>query len=216
MNSTYKLYYFQVNGRGANTRAILTYAKAQWEDIRIAIKDWPALKNSGKFEFAQLPELELDGGRILTQSLAINVYLARKFNLLGNNEEDEYNIISVLNSVEDWGKMIRQITWPTEEEKSRRAELLKQLEENDIPRFLKIYENRYLSYGGKYFVGDTFSLADIYMANLFHISLGLSLKDEFGHLPQQYAPKLNELVQRVSENELADYFKNVFIHNSHF
>ena len=37
-DDTYKLYYFNANGRGLIIRAILEYSKAKWEDIRYQMK----------------------------------------------------------------------------------------------------------------------------------------------------------------------------------
>jgi hypothetical protein len=102
MENSYKLYYFGVNVKAANIRAILTYVKANWENSIIAAEDWPALKASGKFEFGQLPGLEVNSnGRILSQAIAIEHYLARQFNLLGKTPEDEYEVLSLLASRED-------------------------------------------------------------------------------------------------------------------
>ena len=41
MEDSYKVYYFNGNGRAANLRAILSYAKAKWENVKINFEDWP-------------------------------------------------------------------------------------------------------------------------------------------------------------------------------
>ena len=48
----YKLYYFNVRGRGELSRLILHYAGVPFEDFRFEGKDWPAIKPSNlKFFF---------------------------------------------------------------------------------------------------------------------------------------------------------------------
>ena len=43
--SKYILYYFNANGRAAVARGILSYVKANWDNITYDyIKDWPNLK----------------------------------------------------------------------------------------------------------------------------------------------------------------------------
>lgn len=43
---TYKLTYFNVKAFGEPIRFILSYAGADFEDVRVAKEDWPALKPS--------------------------------------------------------------------------------------------------------------------------------------------------------------------------
>ena len=90
----YILHYFGMNGRAAIPRAILTYAKADWTNDAIAMTDWPKIKKSGLCEFEQVPILEVDGKKY-SQSNAINLYLAETFNLMGNNIEENYQIIII-------------------------------------------------------------------------------------------------------------------------
>ena len=52
-----------------------------------------------------MPGLVYDG-KMYVQTIAVEIFLARKFNLLGNNENDEYEIISLLASKDDLYKKI--------------------------------------------------------------------------------------------------------------
>lgn len=45
-DDTYKLYYFNTNGRGMIIRAILEYSKVKWEDIKVSNEEWDKMKNS--------------------------------------------------------------------------------------------------------------------------------------------------------------------------
>ena len=71
--SKYILHYFEVNGRAAISRAILSYAKADWTNDLVKNEDWPKLKKSGLCEFEQLPVLEVDGKKYC-ESNAIHLY----------------------------------------------------------------------------------------------------------------------------------------------
>ena len=71
---TFKVTYFKVNGRAALIRAILTYAKANWENNLVDFTTaWPDLKASDYAEFKQLPILE-HNGKTFSQSAAITIY----------------------------------------------------------------------------------------------------------------------------------------------
>ncbi|KAG0095469.1 Derlin 1 [Podila epicladia] len=87
----YKLEYFFVSGVGAVPRDILAYSGADWEDKEIT--NWPAEKNS---PFGVYPILHIhtpDGKHLrLCESIVVEHFLAKKFDLLGDNEWDEQQI----------------------------------------------------------------------------------------------------------------------------
>lgn len=56
-----KLYYFDGYGRAESIRMLLSHAKQEFEDIRLSKEEFAPLKAEGKFEFGQLPGLEIDG-----------------------------------------------------------------------------------------------------------------------------------------------------------
>jgi len=217
MQTTYKVHYFDGNGRAVNIRAMLDFSNSSWEDNKINFADWPAVKASGKFEFGQMPVLEVDGKQ-KTQTVAIEVFLARRFNLLGSNEEDEYQILNLLCTREDYSKHLYGLLMPTEEQKAKREEMIKNMSENVFPTLLTAMEKRYVENGkGKYFLGDKFSLADIYLATGFtQLFESVALKDLFSQIPTKYAPNVQELVNRIKENELKAFFEKTFNHNSFF
>ena len=46
-----KLYYFPIYGLGEPIRMALWKAGIQYENVMVSEADWPALKESGKFDF---------------------------------------------------------------------------------------------------------------------------------------------------------------------
>ena len=201
---SYTLYYFEANGRAMIARAILTYAKAKWKDIRVKQRDWLKIKNSGLCEFEQMPILEVDGKKKLSQSIAIELYLLKTFNLYGKNIDEQYQIDSLLCSFDDLFGPLGQLVFCQDEKK--KEELKKQFIEK-YKFYLKKYEERYVALGkGKYFLGDHFSGADIFVGSalpLFSYTL-----DEF--IIKDNAPFLGELVTRLKQGELKEFHEKVF------
>ena len=56
-----KLYYFDVYARAEPLRMALSYAKVDYEDIRVTREQFAKMKEEGKLEFGQLPVIEKDG-----------------------------------------------------------------------------------------------------------------------------------------------------------
>ncbi len=73
--------------------------------------------------------------------------------------------------------------------------------------FLGKFEKRYVDLGkGKYFLGDKFTLADIIMTAGISSALDM-LKFEGA---KEIAPNLCELIKRVKENELKEFFEKFY------
>ncbi len=88
----YKLVYFNSRGRAEVIRLIFAVAEQKYEDTRIKAEDWPSHKNKGIAPFLKLPYLVVTNSNgsefILSQSMSIARYLCRKFNLLGETEQE--------------------------------------------------------------------------------------------------------------------------------
>lgn len=217
MENTYKLYYFNGNGRAVNIRAILHYVNASWEDVRYTFEDWGKEKTSGKFEYGQMPGLEVNG-KMMTQTIAIELYLARKFGLMGSNDEEDYQILNVVCTRDDYTKPLYGLLMPTEEQKLKRDEIIKNLNDNVFPTILATIEKKYIQNGkGKYFLGDKFSFADIFLATGFtQLFEAAPFKDLFGQIPSKHSPNVLELVNRIKANDLKSYFEKIHLHDSMF
>ena len=202
----YILHYFGMNGRAAVPRAILCYAKADWTNDAIAMTDWPKIKKSGLCEFEQVPILEVDG-RKYSQSIAIDIYLAETFNLMGNNKEDNYQITNLLMTFDDF---IRPSFLYVFNRDPSKAEEMKKIALDKVKFLFEKLEKRYVDLGkGKYFLGDKFTLADIYVATTFPLTFDmLKIKD---YPCKEVAPNLGELIKRIRENELKEFFEKYYV-----
>ncbi len=57
-----KVHYFKgFYGRAECFRMILALNNQKFENVEYTFEEWATLKHSGKFEFNQLPALEMDG-----------------------------------------------------------------------------------------------------------------------------------------------------------
>ena len=199
----YILHYFGVNGRGAVPRAILTCGKADWTNQTIKKEDWPKIKKSELCEFEFLPVLEVDGKKYC-ESLAINTYLAEKFDLMGRNPDENYQIYNLLTTFDDFNVQFRP--YRLCEDESKKPEL-KQKAVDRLKFFIAKFEKKYVELGkGKYFLGDKLSLADFY--------IGVALigfcqtVNEFPFI--EVGPNLGELIERLKKNELKEFYEKYF------
>ena len=144
----YILHYFGVNGLAQISRATLSYAKADWTNVVVKREDWPKVKTSGLCEYEQLPVLEVDGKK-LCESKAINLYLGETFKLMEKNPEENYQIVNLLMTFEDYTVQVYETTYCPDEVK--KAELRAKAQDK-IKFFLGKFEKRYVELGkGKYF-----------------------------------------------------------------
>ena len=198
----YILHYFRANGRAAIARAILSYVKADWENTLYDYKDWPNYKKSGLAEFEQLPVLEVDGKKYC-ESNAINLYLGEIFNLLGKDAEENYQVNNLLMTYDDLLKLFIDVTMIKDEQKKIEE---KNKASEKVKFFIIKFEKRYVELGkGKYFLGEKFTLADIYITCGF-IEVIQNLCPKNFEI-KEIAPNLAELIQRIKENELKEFFE---------
>nr|WOZ07761.1 glutathione S-transferase GSTs6 [Agrotis ipsilon] len=94
----YVLHYFNGKALAESSRLLLAYGGREFEDHRIAYKDWPAFKPNTLF--GCMPILEIDGKQY-AQSLAISRYLGRKYGLAGDTLEDALEIDQNVDLIDD-------------------------------------------------------------------------------------------------------------------
>jgi glutathione S-transferase len=201
--SKYILHYFGVNGRGAIPRAMLTYAKANWTNDIIKKEDWPKIKKSELCEYEFLPVLEVDGKKYC-ESIAIDSYLAEKFNLMGKNADENYQIFNLLGTFDDFNVQFRP--YRLCEDESKKPEL-KQKAVDRLKFFIAKFEKKYVELGkGKFFLGDKLTLADFYIG----VAL-IGFCQTVNEFPfKEVGPNLGELVERLKKNELKEFYEKYF------
>ena len=90
----------------------------------------------------------------------------------------------------------------TEEQKKQCLDKVKYL-------FEKL-EKRYVDLGKKkYFLGDKFTLADIYVATTFPLAFDLLKTKDYPC--KEIGPNLGELIKRIRENELKEFFEKYYV-----
>lgn len=96
---SYKLTYFDITGLAEIHRFLFAYGNIKYEDFRIQMDEWNALKP--KTPFGKLPTLEIDGV-VYHQSLAIARYLAKIVGIGGKNDMEDFLINIALDTVHDF------------------------------------------------------------------------------------------------------------------
>jgi len=98
MAPAYKLTYFPVKALGEPIRFLLSYGGIEFEDDRFNQEDWPKLKPT--MPFGQTPVLEVNGKRA-HQSVAICRYLAKQVKLVGENDWENLEIDTIVDTIGD-------------------------------------------------------------------------------------------------------------------
>lgn len=206
------LHYFPGNGRAALIRAIFDVKGIDYTNDYIQMQNWAQEKP--KQEFGQLPTLDIDGLN-LSQSIAIILYLGKKYNLLGSSLKDEYLITSTLLAAEDLtSNHISKIMRPQGNDQINAVEENKKALANvHAPAFFKILEKRFVDNSKKYFLGDTLTILDIFAA----VNLG-TLLAKFGlkSVLEKEAPKLNAHVDNLIATDLKPFFDKSYLKDAPF
>ena len=207
MNDQITVTYFGgVNNRASVMRAILSYAKATFTNKAVSQEEWGPLKSSGAYEYGQMPGVEVNG-KMHVQTVATEFYLGRKFGLVGDNQEDEYHILSLLCSREDLYAKSTSVMYLWVEENTKNLEAnLKDFGENTLPGFLKCWENRVVAKKGKYILGDKFSLEDILMCVWLNNLIYNNYRQAALVPVLEKFPKLKSYIDSIAANELSEYF----------
>lgn len=206
-----KFYYFPLNARGGTIRAILSAMNANWENSVVSFENWPTLKNGNLCEFKQLPVLE-HGTKKLVQKMAIELYLAKLYGIYGKNSEDEYQINSLLCTFEDLLSAIYGVAFPKDEEEKKNADQILAAFITKYTFYFQQIEKRYLARGKKkYYLGDYFSLADIFITVMI-MSFYNIVKEKCPI--KTAAPGIFALIKRIADNELKSYFAKYFVKNA--
>lgn len=187
---SYKLYYFNVRGRGELARLVLNYAGVPFEDYRFEMADWPAIKP--KMPFGQVPVLEVDG-KMLAHSHTIARYLARQHGLAGQNDWEQSTADMYVDCIYDLHGATRAATW--EKDPVKQKELFDKVNEDLIQPHVERVEKHMTENGTGFLVGNAITWADL----AYYAYFTTPVMSKLGGQVLDKAPTLKKLVQRVGE-----------------
>ena len=136
LTTSYKLFYFNLRGRGEQSRFVFAQAGVEYEDVRIEYRDWSEMKP--KMPFEVVPVLEVDVDRRISGSVNISRNLAERFGLAGENELENAQIASIVDTITDLNE--EMLVGFYEDNEKRREELRKKFSEKTIPSKLPFFE----------------------------------------------------------------------------
>ncbi|KAF9932886.1 hypothetical protein FBU30_007045 [Linnemannia zychae] len=166
-DSTFKVKYFKVHAMGGYARAILAASGAKWENEYP--NDW-ANEDKKLTMFGVLPNLfeTTASGQVIEipESEAIENYLSRKFNLLGDDIFDEIKIRAFCSNITSMSTFMLTKIGATKDPEAK-ATYRTQFIESLVPRFVKYHEHHLEANGRNgHYVGNKLSFADVKLAVL--------------------------------------------------
>lgn len=192
-----KLTYFGLAARAEVARLAFHAGKIDFEDVRVTMEEWPAMK--AQMPNKQLPVLEVEG-RQYTESLAIFEYAAERAGLLPTNPEERLKVDMIAESILTFYEMISKIFHTPEAE---REAVLANVKETLLPQFLITLEAKCQGNAAEGFVvGKHLSAADIIVYGINRICevdpFGLRIDPAF---LQKDCPTLGKIIDNVAKNE---------------
>ncbi len=198
-----KLVYFNAKGLAETSRLILTIAEVDYEDFRypIEVLDWKTYnfkrelfdehKQKGNLNKSmnKLPYLQVND-QIIPQSKSIERFLAKKFDLYGDNDIHEAQIDSLCEYIRDFKTEYQ--SYRKYDDNEREVQMNKWFQQV-LPTKLIMFEEL-ISF--KYAIGNKLSLADIiiysFITQFFdnQEAVNKSIED---------CPKIKSIVQTVQE-----------------
>lgn len=201
-----KLVYFNGRGLAETSRLILAWNSVEYEDFRypLVVNDWKthdmtkeefdADKADGKLvrSLHKVPYLEVDG-HVICQSKTIERYLARRYQMMGDNEIEAAQIDSICEVVRDIKDMYQKVRRLPETEKE--AGMTQWFVETMPHKFQDLED--ILGTEGRS-VGTRTSLADIVLFSL----VTQFFDDKIRAMESiDHTPNLEKIVQGVNDNE---------------
>jgi len=187
-----KLIYFDAPvSRGEECRLALHLAGVEFEDVRIARGEWPALKP--ETPFGCVPVLELPGRPPLGQSNAILVYIGRQHGLHPEDDFEAARHEAVMGHVEDLRAHVSPTLRISDEDEKKKVRAA--LAESYLPTWAA-YAERQIGEQGPFFAGDKLQVVDLKLNRIVHwFAAGI-----IDHIPTTVFsafPKLNRVYGAV-------------------
>ncbi len=168
-----KLIYFDAPvSRGEECRLALHLARIDFDDLRVAQADWPAMKES--MPYGALPVLEMPGCAPLAQSNAILVFIGRRYGLHPTDEFEAARHEGMMQHVEDLRATVAPtIRMPDPEKKAAREALVAGF----LPAWAKWAERNIGT--GPFFGGANINVVDLKL----HMAVRWFLGGKVDHVP---------------------------------
>ncbi|KAE9554735.1 hypothetical protein FO519_002063 [Halicephalobus sp. NKZ332] len=206
----YKLYYFNVRGRGEAIRQVFALAKVPFDDHRLELETWGSFKE--ETPFGQVPVLEVDGVKIANTN-AILRYLGREFNLAGSNNLENAKIDSLgdllidaqlKEGIREFGPICLGFT------KADKDEFFKLKIRPALTQVASSYEKFLVENGGAPLAIDKVTWVDILAAEFFSKFIEYGEKDALEAYPHimeliDRIHNLPEIKQHISKRQHSDF-----------
>ncbi|GMS97642.1 hypothetical protein PENTCL1PPCAC_19817 [Pristionchus entomophagus] len=207
---TYRLVYFDAEGRGEPVRLLFTYFGVPFEDVRLTKEEWAEKKKDAPFETA--PILEIDGGKkVLGDSLAISRFLAKTLGsdgFIGKTKSDAAKADAfVYSSVDVFMPIYLVHMAKSDEEKVNAMTFL----DTAVARYLRSIEKHLKAHESPYVLSHGITWADIYVLFVVHTLENLKAeyidKDEYPHVLAHYSkmrnhPKLKDYIEEKWQSKI--------------
>jgi len=193
----YKLTYYDCRGAGESLRYILSYAKQQFEDVRIPLTEYPftdkVIEKYG-LPWGVVPTLSIEG-KVFGECVPIARYLGKIYGFAGETELEQLKCDELVDAFKDYHKKwfpAYEFVYGPNADKVKRDEATKVVLEKDTPIALTRFEKIIQANPAGYFVGNKLTWADIYIAyNLTALEIEFEVK-----LVNKF-PGLQKLVEKV-------------------
>ncbi|CAH8669928.1 unnamed protein product [Dicrocoelium dendriticum] len=202
---SYKVIYFHLRGSAEPIRLVLHAAGIPFEDERIEFSDWPARKASipgGRLPVLVISKPEDSKPTYYQESLAIAQFLARRFKLMGDTDEENYLIDRIIGQCRDFSKELYDAFHAPED---KRKQAIEDAFKGPISKIIDLLSQSLAESDGQFVAGNKLTLGDLYLlATLDHV-----LKHDEALLKEKY-PKLLDYREKVinSNVNLAAYIKS--------
>jgi glutathione S-transferase len=191
------LTYFPLYGRAETTRQMLRSKGVDFTDNVVTFEQWPAEKVSGRFEFRQMPMLEIDGHSLVT-SQAIERYVAVKYGLYPEDAYQAYLVESIIELKNEQVNKFVVIKFKLKDE-----EAMRKWASTTFLKNLKLVEARLVTNGGGhgFFVGDSATWADFSIFQFLHDGFYLPSNEQYKQEFEAATPILKAFVDRFLAND---------------
>ncbi|KAL8620405.1 hypothetical protein ACOMHN_055486 [Nucella lapillus] len=161
-----KLYFFPARARAEPIRLTLAAAGRKFEDIRVLQTQWAA--EQAKSPYGQMPYI-VHKGKTYGESKAIASFVARECSLAGQSLEDGLRVDEVYCVFSAFLEQLAPALM--QKDAAKKAEMLKTLSSDAIPKYLGYFERMLKESGTGYFVGSALSQADLTVYDITHTLL---------------------------------------------